>query len=231
MTGLPAADVNPAALDAISGNDSVFDPGRILPDIEVRPRLWVRLFITALFVLSIVGLVWAWSTWASLRFVPPPARFIRGPAVVAAETVLVIAFSGLGALLARSERRNPIGWLFLFIGITTAWQLPVTFAVATAHQALRPVSDLVHDLAWLVSSFHLPTATAFTVWVFLLFPDGPLPRRRWAIAGIAAIAGTLLITISTSLSPDGLLWYPSLSNPFAAPPWWAPALGTCAVVG
>jgi hypothetical protein len=201
------------------------------PDVGIRPRRRVRLAILGLFLLSMLALVAAFVLWAGQRFEPPPVRFVRGPAAMLAEAFVIVAYGALGALLARYEPRNRIGWLFLLIGLTTAGQLLVSMLVADALEVLRPVPGIIHLAAWAASSFTLPLAAALLVFVFLLFPDGHTPGPRWRLAGWASTAGAALLSATVALSPEGLIWYPSLANPLGAPDSWKPAMDGIGLVG
>jgi two-component system NarL family sensor kinase len=71
--------------------------------------------------------------------------------------------------------------------------------------------------AWLASSAHLPIVGTLGIWAFLIFPDGRLLGRRWALAGVVATIGAAAVSVAIALAPGGLLWYPTVDNTFAAP--------------
>jgi two-component system, NarL family, sensor kinase len=98
---------------------------------------------------------------------------------------LAVAYSIAGAVIARRQPRNPIGWLFLLISIDTALT-----ALADAYAGHHLTGWVV--AAWLQTwSFYLSYPVAFSV-LLMLFPNGRLPSRRWrpvlALAVLAAVS-------------------------------------------
>ena len=103
----------------------------------------------------------------------------------------------LGALIARREPRNPIGWIFCAV--------PALVAVAIAAGTYAAWADDHHPGApgagaadWLSSWTWVAGLAAYALLVPLLFPDGRPPGPRWrhvvradlvAIAWIAVLAG------------------------------------------
>ena len=121
----------------------------------------------------------------------------------------------IGALIATRQPRNPIGWLFL-VG-----QLGTAVGLVSQAYAFRVLQDgalgppLAGQVATVVASaLGASWALAVLAAVFLLFPDGTLPSRRWRavlwalpVPQVAAIISTLLlvpidsITRADELSP------------------------------
>ena len=90
--------------------------------------------------------------------------------------VIGVPCAAVGWLVTRHQRENPLGWLFLVIGVclflATVGQDYATLAYRLGHRLpLGPVA-LVLDELW------GPSLVLFTV-VILLFPDGRLPSRFW----------------------------------------------------
>jgi hypothetical protein len=50
--------------------------------------------------------------------------------------------------------------------------------------------------------------------VLVLFPDGRLPSRKWSVAALTAIIGSVLLTLWWTTQPGPLYLYPSIENPF-----------------
>jgi hypothetical protein len=48
----------------------------------------------------------------------------------------------------------------------------------------------------------------------LLFPDGRLPSRKWSVAALTALIGSVLVTLWWTTEPGPLFFYPSIDNPF-----------------
>jgi hypothetical protein len=201
----------------------------------VVPRLlainWPRLFATFLLSTAVLAVFVDIFVWAGQRFAPPPVSFIRGQSVFVAEMFYAIAYAFMGWLLATRLWRNPLGWVFLVLGVTMALQLGVTFFVEEAHQAFRPVGYPLLVGAWVASSVHLPSVVVLTTIVFLRFPTGKLLTSRWRVAGWLTFFGALFVALGIGLEPEGLAWYPTLPNVFAVPFSYRPLLGVLTVVG
>jgi hypothetical protein len=192
---------------------------------------WSWWAATGLLVSTLVLLGVDVMVWAGQRFEPPPVSFIQGQATYVAEMVLVVAYSAMGWLLASRLPRNPLGWIFLEIAFVFALQMAITFAVQAGHQAFRPLDPLALAGAWLVSTVHLPSLILSFAFLFLLFPDGRPLTRRWGLVGWVGVVGTVLVCVGVGLSSLGLIWYPTLPNPFAAPRELEPALLVIAMTG
>lgn len=98
---------------------------------------------------------------------------------------LAIAYSIAGAVIARRQPRNPIGWLFLLISTDIALT-----ALADAY-AGHHLTGWVVAAWWQTWSFYLSYPVAFSM-LLMLFPNGRLPSRRWrpvlALAVLAAVS-------------------------------------------
>jgi hypothetical protein len=180
----------------------------------IRWAWWLATLLVVLTFLTIAGDL---IVWAEQRFEPPPVSFIRGQSVFLAEMFYAVSYAAMGWLLATRLSRNPLGWIFLVLGVSMAMQLGVTFLVQEAHEVARPLSVWLLDAAWLVSSIHLLMIVVLTTVVFIRFPTGKPLTPRWRWAGWLTFFGALGVAIGIGLAPEGLAWYPSLPNPFAAP--------------
>jgi hypothetical protein len=152
-----------------------------------RPRLLAWLALGGYGVLTAAGLV-----LQGLAGIPEDAT--TGLGGVAVLSAAIGVWSLVGSLLAARRPSNPIGWLLAGTALVWAVQqgsfgyaayglvahpgsLPAAIAVALLHRAVEPLLSLGLAL------------------VFLLFPDGRLPSRRWrpvAWAGVAAAAVEVL---------------------------------------
>ena len=107
----------------------------------------------------------------------------------------------IGALIAARQPRNPIGWLFL-VG-----QFGTAIGLVSQAYAFRVLQDgalgppLAGQLATVVASA-LGASWALSVLaaVFLLFPDGSLPSRRWRAVLWALPVPQVAIILSTVLA-------------------------------
>ena len=106
----------------------------------------------------------------------------------------------IGALVATRHPRNPIGWLFL------AGQLGTGVGLVSQAYAFRVLRDgalgppLAGQVATVVAAA-LGASWALSVLaaVFLLFPDGSLPSRRWRVVLWAIPAPQVAVIVSTVL--------------------------------
>ena len=126
----------------------------------------------------------------------PPAFW--GPRGFNLVTALIFALTG--TLIARKERRNPIGWIFLVIGVLSSVQ-GVTEEYWIAGQ---PSSHLTlpwrEEVLWLNSWVWLPLVGALT-YVLLFFPDGSLPSPRWRVLVPLAALSIATATLGAALIP------------------------------
>jgi two-component system, NarL family, sensor kinase len=102
---------------------------------------------------------------------------------------LTMAYAIAGALIARRQPRNPIGWVFLLIASDTALTA-LAEAYAGHHLPGWPAA------AWLqLWSFGLSYPVGFSV-LLMLFPNGRLLSRRWrALLGLAVLAAISRVAV------------------------------------
>ena len=108
----------------------------------------------------------------------------------------------LGGLIASRRPRNPYGWVWLGFGMGLALQ---QFAASYAAYALAEPGTLVAPLT--ISSvlgLGNQLALALAPFLFLLFPTGKLPSRRWRpLAWISALSGvTIVVLVFLFDNPD-----------------------------
>jgi hypothetical protein len=168
--------------------------------------------------------------WAQLGFRALPVSLGGGPDAVLGMVALAATYSTVGLLIADRRPGNVIAWLFIAVGFGIGSILPVDVLVASAHTVLRPVPQATLLLAWWNSSSNLPIAASLVLAIILLFPTGRPIARRWWAALWAGVGGSALVTIGVGLRPSGLIWFPSLANPFAVPRA-EPVLGGLTVAG
>jgi signal transduction histidine kinase len=125
------------------------------------------------------------------------------------ELALSIPVPILGIMIAARQPRNPIGWVYL--GASLAFGLAAFGQGYAIHVLLVDPGVLPGGrfMAWL-SSAMLPVALCALPFLFLLFPTGHLPSRRWRpVAWLTAIVSVLL-TLGASVFATAL-W----EKPFA----------------
>ena len=109
-----------------------------------------------------------------------------------------VAYATIGALISTRRRENPIGWLFVGLGVLAgsvgfAAEYGV-YALATDPGALPGGVAMAWFSAWAWSAVFFAQTVAF-----LLFPDGRLPSSRWrVVVRLAAGASAGLIVSATT---------------------------------
>jgi signal transduction histidine kinase len=120
-------------------------------------------------------------------------------------TILIgmTTFATVGAVIASRLPHNPIGWLFSGIAfgfILWAFRLAyVVYGLFASPGSLPGVTFV----AWLGSWLPLLAITSIPL-VFLLFPNGSPPSRRWRWVGWIAIGGVGLVVLGNILIPGRL---------------------------
>ena len=133
------------------------------------------------------------------------------------ELVMPLTFALVGGVIARRRPQNPIGWLFLFMGMViglggTASQY-ARYAAITNPGALPGAAWALWVYTW-SGAFVYPAGAATLT--FLLMPDGRLPSRRWRAVAVTAACVTAAIVVVTALAPGsntGPDNRPKLDNP------------------
>src|SRR5262245_55552454 len=136
------------------------------PAVTTRAVAWSLLGVSAGFAIA--------GSW--LHLVGAPAE--QGLDYDIAFFVAFLGFSVVGAVVAARVPPNPIGWLLLLSGVS--WELGGLMA-GYANYALF-VSYRSYPggrfAAWAVNWLYIPAIIPVIV-LFLLFPNGRLPSRRW----------------------------------------------------
>ncbi len=83
---------------------------------------------------------------------------------------ITIGFAVLGALVASRLPRNPIGWIFLAVGLLYAFTALAAAFLAYGHSF--PLYDWAY---WFGSWLWIPATILPATIVLLIFPDGHLP--------------------------------------------------------
>jgi signal transduction histidine kinase len=140
----------------------------------------------SLLIGALVGQAYGEGVGAEVLFFPP-----------------IAAFPIVGALIARRQPHNAIGWLFLVIGLIAG----VGFAADVWFHSDLPGS------AWAATLGELPTSVLIALpFVLLLFPSGTLLSPRWRWAFWVAVAAAVTLLFGLLFSPS-LVDYPGVRNP------------------
>ena len=126
---------------------------------------------------------------------------------------IVLSFSTVGALIATRQPRNPIGWIMIVAGfglaatILTGNYVEISLAQPPGRV---PATEWVGWVAQWVWVLGFGPALTF---LFLLFPNGRLPSRRWRPVGWLAVAAMVTLGCSVAFMPGPLPDYPQIRNP------------------
>ena len=131
-----------------------------------------------------------------------------------------LVFPLVGALIASRRPENPIGWLCLadgFLWITTSMLDDYSvYGMASPGSLPFPLGAAgINNWLW------VPQVGLLATYVFLLFPEGRLPSRRWRplawLCGVVIVSGS----VGAMLSPGSLDMPRGIRNPFGleAAPW------------
>lgn len=128
-------------------------------------------------------------------------------------TVMIVAFSALGALVASRRPRNPIGWILCisplalgFTGVTRGWYIHTFFA----DPGSLPPADLLY---WAANWAWIPGFIPLITLLLLLFPEGHLVSRRWRAVTWLTGAAMGLLVLGYAFAPGPLEDYPQAENP------------------
>jgi hypothetical protein len=122
---------------------------------------------------------------------------------------VIAAYLLVGLVLIERRRGNPLGPLVLTMGLLT-WFYVVADVYIT--RPGPPPGAIV--AAWAVGLLDAPLFVLVSL-VFMVFPDGRLPSRRWrALLGLDVVLLAVVVT-GTAVAPGQFLFYPQFVNPFA----------------
>ncbi len=165
----------------------------------------------------------AWSMWALslpfvafsgvLGFLTASAQDRSDSGLVVLFTVLLLTFPTVGAVVASRRPENPIGWIFCTVGLILGAQVFASGYVDYTLLAGPGALPGVEYIAWVSSWIGGPAALLAATFLFLLFPNGRPPSRRWWPVAWMAIVGSAMSTLGGALQPGPLETHPSIANP------------------
>jgi hypothetical protein len=161
---------------------------------------WPRKLPTALMLLTVAMAI---GTLA-VRFGPvsglASASEDGDVAQVLAGLSLGTSYAVVGWLLATRRAENPLGWIFLVIGLSQVGESFVTLS-AVYGLVVAPGSVPGADfMAWLSTWLWAPGFGLFVTFSVLLFPDGRLPSSRWRPVAALAVVAMLLLAVPTAIA-------------------------------
>ncbi|MDO5753531.1 sensor histidine kinase [Arthrobacter sp.] len=121
----------------------------------------------------------------------------------------------VGALILAQRPHNPVAWLLLISGVTSA-----AYSLATAATALGLLSDpharWLPWAAWVSTAGWVPGTVLGLVILPQLFPFGALlPGRFWRVWWFLSLALAAAVAVPVALSPASPT-FPELANPWLA---------------
>jgi signal transduction histidine kinase len=118
--------------------------------------------------------------------------------------IFLAGFAALGALIAGRQPQNVIGWIFLGVGLL--WALSIAASEFARYYAVAngEISWPVRTADWLGTWLFLPGIYVPVTFLFLLFPNGRLPSRRWRPVAWLSVAGIGLIAAASALGSGQL---------------------------
>jgi len=131
-----------------------------------------------------------------------------------------LIFPLVGALIASRRPRNPIGWILLADGLL--WMVTGMMDYYGVYGVGEPGSVPFPVIVAGINNFMwVPAVGLLGTYVFLLFPDGRLPSRRWRPLSWLAGGVMVLLCILVILSPGPLQNLGDVRNPFGLEsyPW------------
>ncbi|WP_281892619.1 sensor histidine kinase [Phytohabitans aurantiacus] len=137
----------------------------------------------------------------------------------------------VGVVLAARRSANPLGWLLLGIGL--AWSLNEFMRIYAGYALTYSPGSVPGGLVvgW-VACWNYAVAFPLMPFVFLLFPNGRLPSRRWRLLAWAAGTTGVMILLLAPFRSGPLEYFPDIVNPvgvsaippdfvrYAAPPYF-----------
>ena len=119
--------------------------------------------------------------------------------------VLLVAYGGVGYVLARAEPRNPIGWIFVALGVTALFDYVARLYLIIDYRQRGgdlPLGSAV--LVWRGTWALFPFLLAFPA--IALFPDGRLPPRWRKVMRVYVVAAVVF----TGMLAAGQILYPTV---------------------
>lgn len=168
-------------------------------------RLWAAL-VVILMLANLALAVWYAVSTGDVR------TFLSHQSMI---PFLSVIYAGLGVAVTTRRPGNPIGPIFL--GVASSYTLSALTAGMLLYHVLLPatVAPALLDVAtWLGNWVWLPAQLLPVTFVFLLFPDGDLPARRWRPVGWAAGLSLLLLMLTLAAHPGPVSAWGTQPNPF-----------------
>lgn len=144
----------------------------------------------------------------------PPKPFDLNTQLVNVFSVSIVSFAVLGALMVTRRPNNQLAWVF--VGIAFVHALGYLTASLAGYLVFRDATPdsagviLAWLFIWTANLHYVPSGT----FVFLLFPDGRLPSRRWRPLVVLTLVSMAGLALGTATLPGPLVVFTTLDNPF-----------------
>jgi signal transduction histidine kinase len=177
---------------------------------SLRPLVWMAAAVGITGALAAIG--------AGIRFavVSGDASGVLSHLVL--NPFITIVYSVTGAIVSARHPRNPIGWIFLAVGIFYSLTALSGVVQSYAYASSGLWDSLGASLSqWLNIWIWMPAVFLPTIFVFLLFPNGRLVSARWRIVLWASAVGLASLMVGAALHPGPLESLGTGVNPFGVP--------------
>lgn len=152
----------------------------------------------AIFSIIFVGIALSFAIYlvnSPFQGLAPPPHMFFSP-------ITTVVFSITGLLIATRLPKNPIGWLFEFVGLLSGLTLMATTYYGMSQLGILPDVDFI---IWLQSWVWIPTNLIPLSLLLLLFPDGKLLSNRWRPVFFSAIFGLVGVLFAVGFHPSATL--------------------------
>jgi hypothetical protein len=184
-------------------------------------RRWA-LWLTVLSITTQFGLIVMWlfnlnEPWTRLP-IDPPWNYVSNAISMLALVVCAV----IGMVIARSHPRNFVGWILLTFPLST--NVAKALTLYSDYVSLTPSSSIARlrgfvspeVASWIAEGTYRTALALFGTVLFLVFPNGRLPSRRWRpfLWGTLALVTVNLVMILFSGRVVGISNIRSMPNPF-----------------
>ena len=169
---------------------------------------------TSLLAWSLAGLsVLLYAASVPLYVLTNPAGHYSSTVSSLLANALYLIFTVVGALIAARRPANPIGWILLADGFL--WILSYTMDYYADYGLAVPGNlPFPIGIAAINSWLWVPAVGLLGTFVFLLFPDGRLPSRRWRPVAWLSGLTIVLVSLQVGLTPGALEGLGGVRNPW-----------------
>ena len=192
----PARGRDSQDMDSRPGDETLLarDPARPAAG-SMKPRRQSTRLVAALWAVTVLAAV----AGAALTLVARDNLATGDLASNLALAVAVTAYATLGALIVRLAG-NVIGWIMLAAGAAQAF-LGIASVYAVIGLATFPGSLPAAKQVGTLAECSFPAVVFAVAFMFLLFPTGTLPSRRWRPVAAAGLALAVLTTAGLVVHP------------------------------